>query len=63
LLKNAAGKAMRDCADEAIQVLGASGYMRGSRSERIYREVKVMMIGGGANEILNDLAAKQLGLI
>ena len=36
-------------------------FMRGSRTERIYREVKVMMIGGGAEEIMKDLAAKQLG--
>ena len=35
--------------------------MRGSRAERIYREVKAMMIGGGAEEIMKDLAAKQLG--
>ncbi|MDZ7866182.1 MAG: acyl-CoA dehydrogenase family protein [Acidovorax sp.] len=36
--------------------------MRGTVSERIYREVKVMMIGGGAEEIMKDLAARQLGL-
>ena len=31
-------------------------------SERIYREVKVMMIGGGAEEIMKELAARQLGV-
>lgn len=31
----------------------------GTRSERIYREVEVMMIGGGSQEILKDLAARQ----
>jgi acyl-CoA dehydrogenase len=36
--------------------------MRGSRIERAYREVKVVMIGGGAEEVLKDLAARQLGL-
>jgi acyl-CoA dehydrogenase len=36
--------------------------MRGTKSERLYREVKVMMIGGGAEEVMKDLAAKQLGL-
>ena len=36
--------------------------MRGTRSEHIYREVKVMMIGGGSEEILNDLAARQLDI-
>ncbi len=63
LAKNLGGRVMRDCADEAVQVLGGAGFMRGGRVERIYREVKVMMIGGGAEEILNDLAARQLGLV
>jgi acyl-CoA dehydrogenase len=49
-------------ADAAVQILGGMGYMRGTKSERIYREVKVMMIGGGAEEIMKELAARQLGL-
>ncbi|MCJ0761919.1 acyl-CoA dehydrogenase family protein [Variovorax terrae] len=62
LLKNHATQAMQFCADQAVQILGGMGFMRGTRSERIYREVKVMMIGGGAEEIMKDLAARQLGL-
>lgn len=61
-LKNHATQAMQFCADQAVQVLGGMGYMRGTKSERIYREVKVMMIGGGAEEIMKDLAARQWGL-
>ena len=63
LLKNAATRCMRDVADEAIQVLGGQGFMRSSASERIYREVKVMMIGGGADEIMHELACRQLGVM
>ena len=62
LLKNHATQTMQFCADQAVQILGGMGYMRGTVSERIYREVKVMMIGGGAEEIMKDLAARQLGL-
>lgn len=62
LAKNRAGRLMRDCADTAVQILGGAGFMRGSRVERIYRDVKVMMIGGGAEEVLNDLAARQFDL-
>ena len=62
LLKNHATQAMQFCADAAVQILGGMGYMRGTVSERIYREVKVMMIGGGAEEIMKDLAARQSGL-
>ncbi|HJV86975.1 MAG TPA: acyl-CoA dehydrogenase family protein [Noviherbaspirillum sp.] len=60
MLKNFAMQTMQFCADEAVQILGGMGYMRGTRVERIYREVKVNMIGGGAVEIMKDLAAKQL---
>jgi acyl-CoA dehydrogenase len=62
LLKNHATQTMQWCADQAVQILGGMGYMRGTASERIYREVKVMMIGGGAEEIMKELAAKQMGV-
>jgi acyl-CoA dehydrogenase len=61
-LKNHSTQAMQFCADAAVQILGGMGFMRGTKSERIYREVKVMMIGGGAEEIMKDLAARQWGL-
>jgi acyl-CoA dehydrogenase len=62
LLKNHATQTMQFCADQAVQILGGTGFVRGTRSERIYREVKVMMIGGGSEEIMKELAARQLGL-
>jgi acyl-CoA dehydrogenase len=62
LLKNQATQAMQFCADQAVQILGGTGFVRGTKSERIYREVKVMMIGGGSEEIMKELAARQLGL-
>jgi len=62
MAKVLATQAMQFCADQALQILGGMGYMRGTRSERIYREVKVMMIGGGSEEIMKDLAARQLGI-
>ena len=61
MLKNFAAQTMQFCADQAVQLLGGMGFMRGTQSERIYREVKVNMIGGGAEEVLNELAARQLG--
>ena len=61
MLKNHATQTMQFCADQAVQILGGMGFMRGTVSERIYREVKVMMIGGGAEEIMKELAARQLG--
>jgi acyl-CoA dehydrogenase len=62
LLKVQATETLEFCAREASQILGGASYMRGSRIERIYREVRVNAIGGGSEEIMRDLAARQLGL-
>ncbi len=61
MTKNFATRTMQHCADEAVQTLGGAGFIRGTRAERVYREAKVMTIGGGAEEIMKDLAARQLG--
>lgn len=61
MAKVTATGALKFCADEAVQILGGMGFMRGAASERIYREVKVMTIGGGTDEVLKNLAASQLG--
>jgi acyl-CoA dehydrogenase len=61
MLKVLSMQNLQVCADTAVQILGGMGFMRGTRVERIYREVKVNMIGGGAEEIMKDLAARQLG--
>ena len=62
MLKNAAVAAVEFCAKEGVQIFGGAGFLRGAKVERIYRETKVLAIGGGAEEIMKDLAAKQLGL-
>jgi len=62
MAKVVATQAMQFCADQAVQILGGMGFMRGTKSERLYREAKVMMIGGGSEEIMKDLAARQLGI-
>ncbi len=62
MLKNLATTTLEWVANEAVQILGGAGYLRGSKVERIYRETKVMSIGGGSQEIMKDLAARQMGL-
>ena len=59
LLKVQATQTMEFCAREACQILGGASFIRGSRVERIYREVRVMAIGGGSEEIMFDLASRQ----
>ena len=63
MLKNMSTDCMHKCADGAVQILGGAGYIRGHPVERLYREVKVMQIGGGSTEIMKELAAKQMGLM
>ena len=58
---------IRDAEGRAVAASNASRKRFESRGqllprERIYREVKVMMIGGGSEEIMKDLAARQLGI-
>lgn len=60
--KFSASKAMEFVCSEAMQILGGAGYLRGNPVERLYREVKVQAIGGGSEEIMRDLAARQMGL-
>jgi acyl-CoA dehydrogenase len=61
LLKVQATLAFERVAREAAQVFGGASYLQGNKVERIYREVRVMAIGGGSEEILLDLAGRQLG--
>ncbi|MGT2436984.1 acyl-CoA dehydrogenase family protein [Bradyrhizobium betae] len=62
MMKNQATQTMAFCASEAVQIFGGAGFMRGIKAERIYREVKVNAIGGGTEEIVKDLASRQMGL-
>jgi acyl-CoA dehydrogenase len=47
-------------ADKALQIFGGAGYIKGMVVERVYRELRVMRIFEGANEIQRNMIAKQL---
>ncbi|WP_420470346.1 acyl-CoA dehydrogenase family protein [Brevundimonas sp. FT23042] len=61
LLKVQATTTLEHCARESLQVLGGRAYTGDNRVERIYREARIFVIGGGSEEILRDLAARQMG--
>ena len=61
MLKVQATRMLEHVAREAAQVLGGASFITGSKVERIYREVRVNAIGGGSEEIMLDMAGRQLG--
>ncbi|GGK32724.1 acyl-CoA dehydrogenase [Pseudomonas koreensis] len=47
---------------EAVQILGGLGFMRESLVERLYRDNRILSIGGGTREVMNEIISKQMGL-
>lgn len=61
-LKVLAGQTLERVNREAQQIMGGLGYSRngrGARIEQISRDVRVMVVGGGSEEILTDLSVSQ----
>jgi acyl-CoA dehydrogenase len=61
MLKIQATRTLEQCAREAMQILGGEAYRGNTRVQRIQREARIFSLGGGTEEILDDLAARQLG--
>ncbi len=43
---------------EAVQLFGGYGYMRGYLVERLYRDNRILSIGGGTTEIMKEIISK-----
>lgn len=61
MLKAFCGETHQRIASEAAQIFGGAGMIRGHKVERIFRESKILNIGGGSTEVMKDLASRQLG--
>jgi acyl-CoA dehydrogenase len=61
LAKQTAVEACTWVVDRAVQLHGGTGYLHGTEVERHYRDARILPIGGGATEVMTDLAAKLLG--
>ncbi|MEO6956331.1 MAG: acyl-CoA dehydrogenase family protein [Antricoccus sp.] len=60
--KNTAVEAAEWVVNTCLQLFGGTGYMHGAEIERIYRDIRIQGIGGGAVEVLALHAAKRRGL-
>jgi acyl-CoA dehydrogenase len=61
LAKNTAVEACDAVVDAAVQLHGGFGYMRDAEVERHYRDARILGIGGGATEVMDEFAARLLG--
>jgi len=52
----------KEVADEALQIHGGYGLIRGTAIERFYRDQRLLQIGEGTSEILRLVIARKLGL-
>jgi acyl-CoA dehydrogenase len=59
LLKALTGELVNEVVQGCQQLHGGMGYMRGMAIERLWRDARILAIGGGATEVMLDEAAKR----
>lgn len=60
MTKNYAAQIAQEVSYEAVQIFGGSGYMRETVVERLSRDARLLPIGGGTQEIMNEIIAKMM---
>ncbi|SEQ23590.1 acyl-CoA dehydrogenase family protein [Thalassovita taeanensis] len=60
MMKATVPQTMKRVVDSCVQMHGASGYMRGTEIERIWRDTRPFSLGGGAASVMLDEVAKLL---
>ena len=60
--KIVATETLRDVTDAGMQVLASAGYAAESDMQRLWRDSRLYTFGEGANEVLRDGIARELGL-
>ena len=62
MAKNFACEACDSVVHDAVQLHGGYGYAREYLVERLYRDSRILSIGGGTTEIMKEIISKLLGL-
>ncbi len=60
MLKALAPEVLHDVVHGCLQLHGGTGYMRGTPIERMTRDARILMIGGGATEVMLEEVAKRM---
>lgn len=58
--KNGATRLLEHVSREAVQIAGAWGCIAPSLAERMFRDARVLAIGGGTEEIMNEIIVRAL---
>ena len=56
------GRLVREVTDACLQYWGGMGFMWDNSVSRAYRDTRLSSIGGGADEVMLGIIAKQLGI-
>ena len=57
------GVAASEMPPQLLQFWGGQGYMAENRISRVFRDMKLVSIGGGANEVMLQIVAKDMGIL
>jgi citronellyl-CoA dehydrogenase len=63
MAKFKSGRLSRETLDWCVQFHGGMGYMLETRVNRMYRDLRVLAIGGGADEVMLGVIAKLEGFV
>lgn len=62
MAKLKAGRLMRQVTDTCLQFWGGMGFTWDNRVSRLYRDERLISIGGGADEVMMGIIAKTMGM-
>lgn len=63
MVKYLAGKLALEIPNHCAQIFGGQGFMWESRITQILRDIRIAAVGGGANEVMLEVIAKQAGYV
>ena len=63
LVKRLGSEIAKEIADEALQIHGGYGLIKGTQIERFYRDQRLLQIGEGTSEIQRLVIARKIGAV